>query len=91
MEINEKMKTKYRVVKDGDKINIKDNENDTEYVIELDDCCDDTCDFDSEEFNVNESLGYTDNYQDEDVFEGLTMDNDDAETSNWHKGITNWN
>lgn len=71
------------VVQKGDIINIKDNENDTEYVIELDnDCIGDEC-----EFNVNESLGYTDDYQDEDVFDDLSMESDDAETSNWHKGI----
>ena len=76
------------VVKDGDKVCIKDNEADTEYVIELD--CDAT-EENNEEFNgemtMAESLGYTDNYQDKDPIAGLSMDNAPKNTKDWHKGV----
>lgn len=77
------------VVKDGDKVSIKDNEAETEYVIELN--CDDATD-NNEEFNgemtMAESLGYTDNYQDKDPIEGLSMDGSTPKnTKDWHKGV----
>lgn len=76
------------VVKDGDKVTVKDNEADTEYVIELN--CDDSSD-NNEEFNsemtMAESLGYTDNYQDKDPIEGLSMDGAPKNTKDWHKGV----
>ena len=74
------------VVKDGDKVSVKDNEAGTEYVIELN--CDSSDN--NEEFNgemTMESLGYTDNYQDKDPIEGLSMDNAPANTKDWHKGV----
>ena len=72
------------VVKDGEKVTIKDNENDTEYVIELDS----EEDFDNDnDLAMYESLGYTDNYQDEDPIEGLSMDNSQKNTNDWHKGV----
>ena len=77
------------VVKDGDKVSVKDNEAGTEYVIELN--CDDSSD-NNEEFNsemtMAESLGYTDNYQDKDPIEGLSMDGSTPKnTKDWHKGV----
>lgn len=77
------------VVKDGDKVAVKDNEAGTEYVIELN--CDDSSD-NNEEFNgemtMAESLGYTDNYQDKDPIEGLSMDGSTPKnTKDWHKGV----
>ena len=77
------------VVKDGDKVSVKDNEAGTEYVIELN--CDDASD-NNEEFNgemtMAESLGYTDNYQDKDPIEGLSMDGSTPKnTKDWHKGV----
>ena len=76
------------VVKDGEKVCVKDNEAGTEYVIELD--CDSSNN--NEEFNdeitMAESLGYTDNYQDKDPIEGLSMDNGTPKnTKDWHKGV----
>jgi hypothetical protein len=74
------------VVKDGDKVSVKDNEAGTEYVIELN--CDSSDN--NEEFNgemTMESLGYTDNYQDKDPIEGLSMDDAPANTKDWHKGV----
>lgn len=74
------------VVKDGDKVTIKDNEADTEYVIELD-CEDNNCEFNNE-MTMAESLGYTDSYQDKDPIEGLSMDGGTPKnTKDWHKGI----
>ena len=53
------------VVKDGDKVCIKDNEADTEYVIELDaDSSDDNDDFNTE-LTMESNLGYTTKYQKE--------------------------
>jgi hypothetical protein len=76
------------VVKDGDKVTVKDNEADTEYVIELN--CDESSD-NNEEFNAEmtmaESLGYTDNYQDKDPIAGLSMDGAPKNTKDWHKGV----
>ena len=76
------------VVKDGDKVTLKDNEVDTEYVIELN--CDESSD-NNEEFNAEmtmaESLGYTDNYQDKDPIAGLSMDGAPKNTKDWHKGV----
>ena len=75
------------VIKDGDKVTIKDNEADTEYVIELDaDSSDNNEDF-NDEMTMAESLGYTDNYQDKDPIEGLTMDGETKNTKDWHKGV----
>ena len=74
------------VVKDGDKVTIKDNEAETEYVIELD-CDENNCDFNNE-MTMAESLGYTDNYQDKDPIEGLSMDGGAPKnTKDWHKGV----
>lgn len=75
------------VVKDGDKVSIKDNEADTEYVIELN--ADDEVDNDlNDEITMAESLGYTDNYQDKDPIEGLSMDGSAPKgTKDWHKGV----
>lgn len=73
------------VVKDGDKVSIKDNEADTEYVIELNG---DTDNFENNDLTMTESLGYTDNYQDKDPIEGLSMDNATPKnTKDWHKGV----
>ena len=75
------------VVKDGDKVTIKDNDNDTEYVIELDaESSDNNLDY-SEEMTMAESLGYTDNYQDKDPIAGLSMDGAPKNTKDWHKGV----
>lgn len=72
------------VVKDGNKLTIKDNEFDTEYVIELDT----ENNYDSnDEFTMSESLGYTDNYQDKDPIEGLSMADNSKNTNDWHKGV----
>ena len=75
------------VVKDGDKVSIKDNEADTEYVIELN--ADDEVDNElNDEITMAESLGYTDNYQDKDPIEGLSMDGGAPKnTKDWHKGV----
>lgn len=75
------------VVKDGDKVSIKDNEADTEYVIELN--ADDEVDNElNDEITMAESLGYTDNYQDKDPIEGLSMDGGTPKnTKDWHKGV----
>ena len=73
------------VVKDGDKVTIKDNEADTEYVIELD-CEDNNCEFNNE-MTMAESLGYTDNYQSKDPIAGLSMDGAPKNTKDWHKGV----
>ena len=75
------------VVKDGDKVSIKDNEADTEYVIELN-ADDEVEDFENDEITMAESLGYTDNYQDKDPIEGLSMDaSTPKNTNDWHKGV----
>ena len=75
------------VVKDGDKVSIKDNEADTEYVFELN--ADDEVDNElNDEITMAESLGYTDNYQDKDPIEGLSMDGGAPKnTKDWHKGV----
>ena len=72
------------VVKDGNKLTIKDNEFDTEYVIELD--TENNNDL-NDEFTMSESLGYTDNYQDKDPIEGLSMADNSKNTNDWHKGV----
>jgi hypothetical protein len=75
------------VVKDGDKVTLKDNQEGVEYVIELDA---EEASNDNEELNditMAESLGYTDNYQDKDPIEGLTMDGAPKNTKDWHKGV----
>lgn len=76
------------VVKDGDKVAIKDNEAGTEYVIELD-CEEETPENNEFEGEMTmESLGYTDNYQDKDPIEGLSMDGGAPKnTKDWHKGV----
>ena len=75
------------VVKDGDKISIKDNEADTEYVIELDAESSDNNEL-NDDVAMTESLGYTDNYQDKDPIEGLSMDGGAPKnTKDWHKGV----
>ena len=74
------------VVKDGDKVTIKDNEADTEYVIELDaDSSDDNDEFNSE-LTMESNLGYTTKYQEKDSIEGLTMGDTPANTNDWDKG-----
>ena len=76
------------VVKTGDKVSIKDNEADTEYVIELGGDSEDEDNFDFEGEMTMESLGYTDNYQDKDPIEGLSMDGGAPKnTKDWHKGV----
>ena len=75
------------VVKDGDKLSIKDNEADTEYVIELD-CDSENNDEINDDLTMSESVEYTDNYQDKDPIEGLSMDNSTPKNTNdWHKGV----
>lgn len=75
------------VVKDGDKVSIKDNEADTEYVIELN-ADNEVEEFENDEITMAESLGYTDNYQDKDPIEGLSMDGGTPKnTKDWHKGV----
>ena len=75
------------VVKDGDKVSIKDNETDTEYVIELDaESSENNEDF-NDDLTMTESLGYTDNYQDKDPIAGLSMDGAPKNTKDWHKGV----
>jgi hypothetical protein len=80
---------KVSVVKNGDKVTVKDNEADTEYVIELGgDSSDEEDNFDFEGEMTMESLGYTDNYQDKDPIEGLSMDGGAPKnTKDWHKGV----
>lgn len=76
------------VVKDGDKVSIKDNEEGTEYVIELDAEASNDNDELNDEFTMAESVGYTDNYQDKDPIEGLSMDGSAPKgTKDWHKGV----
>lgn len=75
------------VVKDGEKVSIKDNEAGTEYVIELDCETSNNNDETNCEFTMAESLGYTDNYQDKDPIEGLSMDSAPKNTKDWHKGV----
>ena len=76
------------VVKDGDKVTIKDNEEGTEYVIELDAESSDNNDDLNDDVTMTESLGYTDNYQDKDPIEGLSMDGGAPKnTKDWHKGV----
>lgn len=80
---------KVSVVKNGDKVTVKDNEADTEYVIELGgDSSDEEDNFDFEGEMTMESLGYTDNYQDKDPIAGLSMDGGAPKnTKDWHKGV----
>ena len=74
------------VVKDGDKVTVKDNEAGTEYVIELDaDACENNDE--NNEIAMTESLGYTDNYQSKDPIAGLSMDGAPKNTKDWHKGV----
>lgn len=76
------------VVKDGDKVSIKDNEEGTEYVIELDAEASNDNDELNDDFTMAESVGYTDNYQDKDPIEGLSMDGSAPKgTKDWHKGV----
>ena len=80
---------KVSVVQNGDMITVKDNEADTEYVIDL---SGDEPSVDNNEFNgemtMAESLGYTDSYQDKDPIEGLSMDaSAPKNTKDWHKGV----
>ena len=76
------------VVKDGDKVSIKDNEEGTEYVIELDAEASNDNDELNDEFTMAESVGYTDKYQDKDPIEGLSMDGSAPKgTKDWHKGV----
>ena len=80
---------KVSVVQNGDMITVKDNEAETEYVIDLggDDMSMDNNDFNGE-MTMAESLGYTDNYQDKDPIEGLSMDATAPKgTKDWHKGV----
>lgn len=74
------------VVKDGGKVHVKDNEADTEYVIELDaDSSDDNDDFNNE-LTMESNLGYTTTYQKKDSIEGLTMGDAPANTNDWDEG-----
>lgn len=74
------------VVSDGDTVHITDNEAGTEYVIELD--AEETDDNELEnDITMTESLGYTDNYQDKDPIEGLSMDEPAKKARDWHKGV----
>ena len=75
------------VVKDGDKVTLKDEEMGTEYVIELDADSSDNNEEINGEMTMAESLGYTDNYQDKDPIEGLSMDGAPKNTKEWHKGV----
>lgn len=75
------------VVKDGDKVTVKDNQDGNEYVIELNPETSDNNEFENGEMTM-ESLGYTDNYQDKDPIEGLSMDSGAPKnTTDWHKGV----
>lgn len=81
------------IVKDDDKLNIKDNETGAEYIIELGDDCDPN-DNNNEFENMSESkiyevdLGYTDNYQDVDAMTTPEMtDTNMPGTRDIHKGI----
>ena len=75
------------VVKDGDKVTVKDNEADTEYVIELGGDASENNEENNEVMTMDESLGYTDNYQDKDPIAGLSMDGAPKNTKDWHKGV----
>lgn len=75
------------VVKDGDKVTVKDNEADTEYVIELGGDASENNEKNNEVMTMDESLGYTDNYQDKDPIAGLSMDGAPKNTKDWHKGV----
>jgi hypothetical protein len=79
---------KVSVVQNGDMITVKDDEAETEYVIDLGG---DEPSIENNEFNgemTMESLGYTDNYQDKDPIEGLSMDaSAPKNTNDWHKGV----
>ena len=80
---------KVSVVQNGDMITVKDNEADTEYVIDLAgaDLSDNNVE-NNDEFTMAESLGYTDNYQDKDPIDGLSMDaSAPKNTKDWHKGV----
>lgn len=80
---------KVSVVQNGDMITVKDNEAETEYVIDLggDEPSVENNDFNGE-MTMAESLGYTDNYQDKDPIEGLSMDASAPKgTRDWHKGV----
>ena len=74
------------VVKTGDKVSIKDNEADTEYVIELGGDSEDEDNFDFEGEMTMESLGYTTNYQKKDAIAGLTMGDSPKNTKDWDEG-----
>ena len=74
------------VVKDGEKVCIKDNEAGTEYVIELD--CETSCNNElNDEITMAESLGYTENHPSKDPIAGLTMGGNPKNTRDWHKGV----
>ena len=75
------------VVKTGDKVSIKDNEADTEYVIELGGDSEDEDNFDFEGEMTMESLGYTTNYQKKDAIAGLTMGGSPKNTDEWDNGV----
>ena len=62
------------VVKDGDKGYYSKIMKKYEYVIELDAESSDNNEELNDEITMAESLGYTDNYQDKDPIEGLSMD-----------------
>jgi hypothetical protein len=84
---------KVSVVQNGNMITVKDNEAETEYVIDLggDDLSDDNNEFNGE-MTMAESLGYTDNYQSKDPIEGLSMDASAPKgTRDWHKGVPTGN
>lgn len=82
-----------RVIKKGDgNLQVIDDENDTEYLIVLndDECVGDECDIDEGYIIEAEvDLGYTDNYQNKTA---MTMDPDDgAKTRKWNAGTPTGN
>lgn len=79
------------IKKDDGNITLIDDENDAEYLIVLDDECEDgSCELGESIMNEGEvNLGYTDNYQDKTA---MTMDPDDGEkTRKWNAGTPTGN
>lgn len=77
---------KVSVVQNGDMITVKDNEADTEYVIELDGNSEDNNNFDLKGDMTMESLGYTTKYQKKDAIAGLSMGDTPKNTNDWDEG-----
>lgn len=79
------------IKKDDGNITLIDDENDAEYLIVLDDECEDgSCELGESIMNEGEvNLGYTDNYQNKTA---MTMDPDDGEkTRKWNSGTPTGN